>query len=110
LTELSNVHFEHSDNDSILAYSKRSHDGSDVVLVVVNLDPFNVHEDTLWIDLERLGLPSDAPYEAHDELTDTTYVWEGPSPYVRLTPDEPAHVLHLRRLFPPPTPSPRFDI
>jgi starch synthase (maltosyl-transferring) len=96
--ELSNVHFEHSNNDQILAYSKRSHDGSDVVLVVVNVDPFNVHEDTLWIDLERLGLPTDAPFEAHDELSGTTYVWEGPSPYVRLAPEEPAHVLHLHRL------------
>jgi starch synthase (maltosyl-transferring) len=96
LTEPSNVHFEHSGNDQILAWSKRSHDGSDIVLVVVNLDPFHAHEDTLWVDLERLGLPADAPYEAHDELAGITYVWEGPSPYVRLAPDEPAHVLHLR--------------
>jgi starch synthase (maltosyl-transferring) len=110
LSELSNVHFEHSDNESILAYSKRSHDGSDVVLAVVNLDPFNVQEDTLWIDLERLGLPGDEPYEAHDELTDVIYVWEGPSPYVRLAPDEPAHLLTLRRSYLPPTPSPQFDI
>jgi starch synthase (maltosyl-transferring) len=94
--ELSNVHFEHTGSDQILAYSKVSHDGSDVVLVVVNLDPFAVHEDTLWIDLSRLGLPFDAPYEAHDELRAETYVWDGPSPYVRLSPEEPAHILHLR--------------
>jgi starch synthase (maltosyl-transferring) len=109
-SELSNIHFEHAGNDALLAYSKRSHDGSDVVLVVVNLDPFDVQEDTLWIDLERLALPWDAPYEAHDELTDRTFVWEGPSPYVRLAPDEPAHVLHLRRSYPPPAPSPQFEI
>jgi glycosidase len=93
--ELSNVHFEHSGNDQLVAYSKMSHDGSDVVLVVVNLDAFHAQEDTLWIDLERLGLPADVPYEARDELTGETYVWEGPSPYVRLSPDEPAHILHL---------------
>ena len=94
--ELSNVRFEHSGNGQILAYSKVSHDGGDVVLVVVNLDPFAVQEDTLWLDLERLGLPDDAPYEAHDELTRETYVWSGPSPYVRLAPEKPAHILHLR--------------
>jgi starch synthase (maltosyl-transferring) len=94
--ELSNVHFEHTGSDQILAYSKVSHDGSDVVLIVVNLDPFAVHEDTLWIDLSRLGLPFDAPYEAHDELRAETYVWDGPSPYVRLSPEQPAHILHLR--------------
>jgi starch synthase (maltosyl-transferring) len=66
------------------------------MLVVVNLDPFAVHEDTLWVDLERLGIPLDTPYEAHDELTGETFVWSGPSPYVRLPPESPAHILHLR--------------
>ena len=95
-SELSNVRFEHSTNDQILAYSKVCPDGTDVVLVVVNLDPFAVHEDTLWLDLARLGLADDSPYEAHDELTDETFVWSGPSPYVRLSPESPAHILHLR--------------
>src|SRR5436305_5282241 len=95
-SELSNVQFEHADNDQILAFSKASHDGGDVVLVVVNLDPFATHEDTLWLDLPRLGLPDDSPYEATDELGGETYVWSGPSPYVRLTPEDPAHILHLR--------------
>ncbi|MBV8296044.1 MAG: alpha-1,4-glucan--maltose-1-phosphate maltosyltransferase [Acidimicrobiia bacterium] len=95
-SELSNVRFEHSGNDQILAFSKVSHDGGDVVLVVVNLDPFAAHEDTLWLDLARLGLPDAAPYEAHDELSGETFVWSGPSPYVRLAPEHPAHILHLR--------------
>jgi starch synthase (maltosyl-transferring) len=94
--ELSNVRFEHAGNDQLAAYSKVSHDGADVVLVVVNLDPFAAHEDTLGIDLGRLGLPLDSPYEAHDELSGETYVWHGSSPYVRLSPDNPAHILHLR--------------
>jgi starch synthase (maltosyl-transferring) len=98
LGELSNVHFEHTNNDALLAYSKCSRDGGDVMLVVVNLDPFHVQEDTMWADLGALGLPWDTPYEAHDELTGVTYVWEGPSPYVRLSPDQPAHLLHLRPL------------
>jgi starch synthase (maltosyl-transferring) len=95
-SELSNVRFEHADNDQLAAYSKVSHDGADVVLVVVNLDPFAAHEGTLWIDLGRLGLPLDSPYEAHDELSGETFVWQGSSPYVRLSPDNPAHILHLR--------------
>ena len=95
-SELSNIAFEHSDNDQVFAFSKVSRDGTDVVLVVVNLDPYAIHEDTLWLDLERLGLPLDTPYEAHDELTGETFVWQGPSPYVRLSPENPAHILHLR--------------
>jgi starch synthase (maltosyl-transferring) len=66
--------------------------------VIVNLDPFKVGEATTWLDLGALGLPDDRPFEAHDELTDTTYVWHGAANYVRLDPSlgQPAHVLHLR--------------
>ena len=72
---------------------------SDTVLTVVNLDPHRVNEDVLALDLPALGLPVDAPFEAHDELTDTTYVWNGPDPYVRLDPEiGPAHVFHLRAI------------
>ena len=66
-----------------------------------NLDPVNIQEDTLWIDLGSLQIPWDHPFEAHDELTGATYVWHGPSPYVRLDPAvQVGHVLHLRPLRP----------
>ena len=70
------------------------------MLVVVNLDPHAPQYDWLTLDLDLLGLPADLPFEAHDELTGTTYVWQGPHPYVRLDPAvQPAHVLHLRPRF-----------
>ncbi len=94
--ELRNIHFHHSNNDQLLAYSKKSTDGSDVVLVVVNLDPYNAQSDTLWLDLEELGMPADEPFLAHDELTGDTYTWQGQGPYVHLHPSrQPAHILHL---------------
>jgi starch synthase (maltosyl-transferring) len=96
LQELTNIAFHHTNNDWLLAYSKTTQDRDDVVLVVVNLDPYNTHDDVLGLDLGLLGLPTDAPYEAYDELTGVTYVWSGANPYVRLAPDQPAHVLHLR--------------
>jgi starch synthase (maltosyl-transferring) len=97
--ELRNLRFVDVTSDAILAYVKRSTDGSDVTLTVVNLDPLQTHDGTLWLDLDALGLPADAPFEAHDELTDTTYVWSGPAPYVRLDPAiESAHILHLRAI------------
>jgi starch synthase (maltosyl-transferring) len=92
---LGNVTVHPTHNDDILAWSK--HTAGDVVLVVVNLDPFAAHDDTLSLDLGRLGLPWDLPYEAYDELTGTTYTWTGSTPYVRLDPLlQPAHVLSLR--------------
>ena len=95
---LRNVTFHHSANPGVLAYSKHTDDRSDVMLMVVNLDPHAIAETTLWIDLGALGLPWDQPYEAHDELSGQTFVWSGPESYIRLDPAEtPAHILHLRR-------------
>ncbi|MGH9188457.1 MAG: maltotransferase domain-containing protein [Acidimicrobiales bacterium] len=95
-SELRNIAFHHSANDSILAFSKSSADGSDVVLVVVNLDPHHVQSDVLGLDLASLGLSAGRPVLAHDELTGVTYTWSGPNPYVRLDPAvAPAHILHL---------------
>ena len=94
LQRLRGLRFHHSNSDQILAYSRTTETGDDVVLCVVNLDPDQWHEDTLWLDLGALGLP--AAIDAHDELTGATFAW-GDSPYVRLDPaDVPAHVLHLR--------------
>ncbi|HEX2024444.1 MAG TPA: alpha-1,4-glucan--maltose-1-phosphate maltosyltransferase [Acidimicrobiales bacterium] len=104
--ELRNIRFHASLNDNILAWSKHTDDLTDIVLVVVNLDPHAAHEDTLSLDLGFLGLPWDDPFEAHDELTGTTYTWQGAHPYVRLDPRlQPAHVLHLRPAQ-PPSPAP----
>jgi starch synthase (maltosyl-transferring) len=96
---LRNVRFHGSSNDSLLCWSKASEDGSDVVLVVVNLDPWSAQDGTLDLDLGALGVPWAAPFEAYDELTGQSFTWQGAHPYVRLDPfEEVAHVLHVRPL------------
>jgi starch synthase (maltosyl-transferring) len=95
--ELSNVAFHHSNNDQILCWSKVDQAADDVMLMVVNLDPHNTHEDTLGLDLPALGFDWHETFEAFDELTGMTFIWTGANPYVRLDPGLPAHVLHLRR-------------
>src|SRR5262249_9706929 len=71
--ELRNLLFHHSNNDRLLLYSKRRDD--DVVLVIANLDPYEPQSDTPWLDLDALGLDDDQPYEVHDEITGTTFLW-----------------------------------
>ncbi|HXZ98859.1 MAG TPA: alpha-1,4-glucan--maltose-1-phosphate maltosyltransferase [Candidatus Binatia bacterium] len=84
-------------NDNMLCVSRMSRSGDDVLLLVLNLDPLNPQAATTWLDLEALGIPAGVPFEAHDELTGATYVWQGPESYVRLDPAvQSAHVLHLR--------------
>jgi starch synthase (maltosyl-transferring) len=66
--------------------------GPDTVLVVVNLDPHQAREATVWLDLPALGLDWGAGFTVTDELSGESYRW-GHANYVRLDPAyEPAHV------------------
>jgi starch synthase (maltosyl-transferring) len=109
LRRLRNLRFHHTDNDDILAYSKRSGAGPDysTVLTVVNLDPYRSQEATVSLDLRELGATpaqesGSEPLRVRDELTGEQYDW-GRHNYVRLEPDRqpaPAHILTLRSHLP----------
>jgi starch synthase (maltosyl-transferring) len=66
--------------------------GDDVVLVVVNLDPFAVHDGVCVIP-PSLGLPE--RFDVVDGLTGETYDWSDRN-YVRLGPGR-AHVMEVHR-------------
>jgi starch synthase (maltosyl-transferring) len=93
-----NLRFHEVDNDQIIAYSKTSEDGSNEVLVVVNLDPHYKQSGFITLPLEDLGLDPHQPYQAHDLLTDARYLWHGSRNYVELNPQTiPAHIFVIRR-------------
>ncbi|WP_335974586.1 alpha-1,4-glucan--maltose-1-phosphate maltosyltransferase [Streptomyces sp. CA2R106] len=94
LRQLRDITFHPVDNEALLAYSKRH--GDDVVLTVVNLDPFHTQEATVSLNMAALGLSWHESFPVRDELTGQTYHW-GRDNYVRLDPGHaPAHVLSLR--------------
>ena len=83
-------------NDSLIAYSKATADGSDVVLTVVNLDPR--HRQSGWVHLllDDLGAPRDEPFAVEDLLTGARFVWRGSANFVELDPSIlPAHILRV---------------
>ena len=93
----SSLRFHAIDNDSLIAYSKQSPDRSNAVVCVVNLDPHHVHSGWIELDLQALGIDADQPYQMHDLITDTHFLWNGPRNFVQLDPQRcPAHVMHLR--------------
>jgi starch synthase (maltosyl-transferring) len=94
--DIRNIRFHGADNDQIICFSRRDSIDSDTVLIVVNIDPFNAQECTLNLDLDELGINWNEPFEAYDELSSRPFYWWGAHNYVRLTPDEPAHILHIR--------------
>jgi starch synthase (maltosyl-transferring) len=103
LRRLRNLRFHFPDQPEILCFSK-SVGGSpagDTVLVVVNLDPHQPREATIWLDGEALGVdlsrtdPSGQGFTVTDELTGESYRW-GQANYVRLDPAHmPAHIFSV---------------
>jgi len=100
LQRLRNLSLHGADNQQVLSFSKRAMnpDGSDdTVIVVVNLNPFNVSEATVTLDLPALGFDWHETFDVIDQLTGAHFRW-GHSNYVRLDPHgEPAHILVVQR-------------
>jgi len=92
----SSLHFHSIDNPQLICYSKRSPDGSNVVLTIVNLDPFNRQTGFTYLWMQQLGLTDADTYTVDDLLTGASYQWRGPSNYVSLDPAvTPAHVFRV---------------
>jgi starch synthase (maltosyl-transferring) len=91
------LRFLNTDNEMLLAYTKTAPDGSDVVVTIVNLDPF--WKQSGWIELPVERIPGEPEYQVHDLLNEGTYTWRaGAWNYVELDPAvTPAHVLHVSR-------------
>ena len=86
--------FHDTDNEQLLCYSKRSPDGGDPVLVVVNLDPFNMQHGYVRLPLDEWTTAPDAVVEARDLLSGESYVWRGEWNYVRLDPPGAGRARH----------------
>ena len=102
LQQLRNLTVHPTADDAIFCFSKRlpaehSPTGrSDVVIVVVNIDPYTSRSAHLDLDLAALGLQPGTVFTAHDELTGETYAWDA-RPWVHLDPfGRCAHIVEVR--------------
>ena len=114
---LRNLRFHQADQPELICFSKRTdgvgsertsgtaapHAGvegggtADAVLVVVNLDPHQVREATVWLDMPELGMDWSDGLTVTDELSGQTYRW-GQANFVRLDPAvQPAHIFTVSR-------------
>jgi len=92
------LRFHETDNPLLICYSKATRDMSNVVVMVVNLDPIHLQSGWVTLDLSSLRISEERTFQAHDLITDSRHVWQGPNNYVELAPQSsPAHVFRLRR-------------
>ncbi|HEX9039670.1 MAG TPA: alpha-1,4-glucan--maltose-1-phosphate maltosyltransferase [Trebonia sp.] len=116
---LRNLRFHSVDQPGLICFSKRLHgvgtiperpsghaaskagerggDAADTVLVVVNLDPHQAREATVWLDMPALGMDWHEGFAVRDELSGEIHRW-GQANYVRLDPAvRPAHIFTVTR-------------
>ena len=93
-----NLVFHAVDNDQIICYAKHTDDFSDMVVVVVNLDPHHAQSGWVTLPTDTIAAEGDRAYQMHDLLSGARYLWHGARNFVRLDPHEtPAHVFRMRR-------------
>jgi starch synthase (maltosyl-transferring) len=93
-----NLEFHTISNDQLIGFSKRTDDADNVILVIVNIDPYRVQSGFLELSLDLLKIDENVPYQAHDLVTGARYIWTGRRNYIELNPASlPAHILRLRR-------------
>jgi starch synthase (maltosyl-transferring) len=86
LQTMDGLEFQSVDNDFLLAYTKSSPDRKEVLLVIVNLDPY--HTQSGWVELPDalMQMAEDHPFQVHDLLSDQWFLWQGKRNFVMLEP------------------------
>jgi starch synthase (maltosyl-transferring) len=98
LQMFTNLRFYHADNDAILFYGKMTPARDNILLVIVNLDPFRKQNSYVQVPIEEFGQMESDEYQVHDLLSDVRYTWRGRRNYVELDPEiQPAHIFLVRR-------------
>jgi starch synthase (maltosyl-transferring) len=98
LQQYDNLRFYPAENENVLFYGKMTEARDNIILVIVNLDPWQAHDAFIDVPVEEFGwLPSDS-YQVHDLLWDERYLWHGKRNFVRLDPHtKPLHIFRVRR-------------
>ena len=84
------------EHDQLMAYVKRSEDGRNIILTVVNLDQSGMQSGWLRFPLELFGLSHLHSFSVEDLLSDNRYEWNGEWNFVEVNPWQmPAHIFRV---------------
>jgi starch synthase (maltosyl-transferring) len=98
LHELTNLRFYPADDEHVLFYGKASADGTNLIFVAVNLDPFASHEAVIEFPLNDMRVAEVETFVARELFTGTEHRWQGPRHRLRLDPEfNPAAIFRIER-------------
>lgn len=90
--------FHSVDNEQLFAYSKRTADRSNLILTVVNLDPYHTQKGFIELSLEEMGIGTTDTFQVQDLLGGSHYLWRGSRNFVELDPKlMPAAIFKIKR-------------
>jgi starch synthase (maltosyl-transferring) len=96
MQEFLNLRFLNCGDPNVIAYAKVSADRANIVIVIINLDPHGVHEDTVELPLAEFGLPADAQFSLEEAFTGRAIACRGAYQRFHLDPEtNPALVFRL---------------
>lgn len=81
-----NLQFCFIENPDLIAYIKATDDLSDIIMVVVNLDPHSREHGFVQIPKWKLKLSDNMNLKMHDLITDEQYTWTQEWNYIELDP------------------------
>jgi starch synthase (maltosyl-transferring) len=91
-----NIQFCAIEDPNMLAFVKATPDLSNIMLVVVNLDPHGRHSGYVQIPKDRLKINGRVNLKLHDLMTDEHYTWTQDWNYVEIDPFKmPFHLFKL---------------
>lgn len=97
MQELTNLRFYNASNDNILFYGKVSADRANIILIAVNLDPFDAHGTDIEIPLHDLGLTEQDNFVVEDLLSGAKHLWSGTRHHLQIGPDnDQAMILRVK--------------
>ncbi|MFB0610729.1 alpha-1,4-glucan--maltose-1-phosphate maltosyltransferase [Aurantiacibacter poecillastricola] len=92
-----NTQFYLAHNDNIIWYGKPSADGSEMIMVMVSLDPHYPQECDFEVPLWEFGLGDDDSLAVEDLFGGYHFEWHGKYHHIALDPDEPFRVWRLTK-------------
>jgi starch synthase (maltosyl-transferring) len=91
-----NTRFYPAHDENVIFYGKPSADGSDMILVMVNMDPHADHACDFELPLWEFGQPDDGTLAVEDLASGERFHWQGKHHHIHLTPDEPYRIWRIQ--------------